>query len=315
MAQAFIDGYDTNHLFPIPGPSSQQPILRFQEQHLQSSGLVNWNDTCCHISLILFFHRMNLLRYLDPNLIAVRDTVMDWPVLILVKILWALPSLRSFPIQNLLTIWNAEGNNPRLVSYDDLTIADPIFSQLPLTGNNNVPALTKFQASFACASCGRREHSCEQWDEREWSTVPTLYIQPRSPPTSVETLLNRVLQHGRQMRITCPNLQCRSPVTATWNVVKGTYTVVYINRDDGRGGTVRTKLSPGSGLDILGDLISVISRSGEGSARGHFVSYHKVGGHWFFNDDDHTFRRSPEHPFNRSQGLEAVELLCYSNNV
>ena len=269
---------------------------------------------------MLFFHRMNLLRYLDQNLILVGRNVLDWPALILTKILRALPSPRSFSVQNFLILWNADGRNPRLVPNDDLTITDAIISQLPLTGNNNIPAVTKFQASFACAICGRREDSCEQWDEREWSAVPTLHPQPGSRPTSAETLLNTVVQHGRQMRITCPNLQCRLPVTATWKVVKGSNTVLYVNRDDGRGGTVKTKLlSQGprsdTGPNILGDLVSVISRSGGRQGGGHFVTYHKAGGHWFFNDDDHTFRRSPEHPFNRSQGLEAVELLCYSNNV
>ena len=258
---------------------------------------------------------MNLLRYLDPDLIAVGRNVLDWPALIITKILRALPSHRPFAVQYFLTIWNADGRHPRLVSNDDLTITDPILSQLPLTGHNNAPALTEFQASFGCEICGRREESCEQWNEREWSAVPTLYLQPRSPPTRPETLLNGILQHGRLMRITCPNPQCRLPVYATWKVVRGSHTVLYINRLAENGGIVRTRLLPssGPGLDILGELVSVVARFGEGSNKGHFVFYHKVGGHWFFNF--HTFLRSPQHSFQRTRGLESVELLCYYNNV
>ncbi len=320
MLQSYIDAFDNNHSFPIPGPSPEQPILRFEERHLQRSGLINWNNTCCHLSLILAFHRMNLLRYLDPNLIAVGRNVLDWPALILTKMLRALPSPRPFSVQNFLTVWNANGRNPRLVANDDLTITDAIISQLPLTGHNNVPALTKFQVSFACPYCGQREESCEQWNERQWSAVPTLHLQPGSPPTRPETLLNGILQHGQQIRITCPNLYCQLPVDATWKVVKGSYTILYINRDDGNGGIVRTRLRPSTlttdqGLDILGELVSVIARSGERRNRGHFVSYHQVGSHWFFSDDDHTFRRSPQHPFHRPQGRETVDLLCYYNNV
>ena len=66
------------------------------------------------------------------DLIAAGPNVFDWPALVLLKILRALPSLRPFPVQNLLAAWNRDGRQPTLQPNDDLTIVDGILSQLPL---------------------------------------------------------------------------------------------------------------------------------------------------------------------------------------
>ena len=40
----------------------------------------------------------------------------------------------------------------------------------------------------------------------------------------------------------------------------------------------------------MGEVVSVICHRGSVNA-GHFVSYHKVGNHWFLNDDSKTCSR------------------------
>ena len=249
------------------------------------------------------------------DLIAAGANVFDWPALVLSRILRALPSLRPFPVQNLLAAWNRDGRHPQLQPNDDLTIVDAILSQLPLAARDNVPVLTRYQVSFACDYCGLSSQSREQWNERSFVSVPTLHVAAGSPPITAEDLLDEMLNH--QMRITCPNRQCRGRINATWRTVRGTFTVLYIDRSDLRGGIINTRLLPraqGSAPHpVLGELISVVSRCGQGGNRGHFVSYHQVGGRWHFNDDDHTFYSCNFHPFNRTDGIENVSLLCYYN--
>ena len=41
---------------------------------------------------------------------------------------------------------------------------------------------------------------------------------------------------------------------------------------------------------LNGDLLSVICHRGEGSNFGHVVSYHKVTGQWYLNDDDRLYQ-------------------------
>ena len=315
MLESHLAAVDPRQRFQIPGTSPLQPIARFEERHLQTVGLRNHRDTCCHLSLVLCLHRMGLLKYLRQDLIAAGGNVLDMPALVLTRMLRALPSLRPFPVQNFLVSWNGEGRQPVLQSNDDLMIVDGLLSQLPLSAvSGNVPVLTRYQASFACNYCGRVDDSCEEWDEKDFVSIPTLHMTPGIPSTA-ETLLDGMLQ--QQMRITCPNRQCRGRVTATWRTVRGTFTVLYIDRADLRGGIDNTRLVPRARASlphgVLGELVSVVSRSGDGYNRGHFVSYHQVGGRWFFNNDDHTHHVCNFHPFNRPDGLENVSLLCYYN--
>ena len=319
MLQSFLAAVDPGQRFSIPDNSPLQPIAHFEVRHLQRVGLRNYRDTCCHLSVVLCLHRMGIVKYLRLDLIAVGGNVLDMPALVLSRMLRALPSRIPFPVQNFLASWNAEGRLPLLQSNDDLMIVDGIMSQLPLSAvvaGSNVPVLTRFQASFSCNYCGRIDPACEMWAEKNFVSVPKIHISAGNPVTA-EDLLDQMLQ--QQMRITCPNGQCRGRVNATWRTVRGTFTVLYIDRADLRGGIVNTRLLPRAQAsvphNILGELVSVVSRSGDGYNRGHFVSYHQVGGNWFFNDDDHTHYACNFHPFNRRDGNECVSLLCYYNNI
>ena len=317
MLASHLAAVDPRQRFPIPGTSPLQPIARFEERHLQRAGLRNHQNTCCHLSIVLCLHRMGLLRFLREDLIAVGGNVLDMPALVLTRMLRALPSQRPFSVQNFLLSWNAERRQPILQSNDDLMIVDGLLSQLPLSAvRGNVPVLTRYQASFACNYCGRVDDSCEDFSERSFVSIPTLHMTPGNPSTA-EDLLDGMLQH--QMRITCPNRQCGGRVTATWRTVRGTFTVLYIDRADLSGGIDNTRLLPRAQASVphavLGELVSVISRSGDGYNSGHFVSYHQVGGRWFFTDDDHTHYLCNFHPFNRRGGRENVSLLCYFNNI
>lgn len=308
---------DRGQRFPIPNVSPLHPIIRFEQRHLQRAGLINYRDTCCHLSTVLCFHRMGIVRFLREDLITDGVNVFDMPALVLSRMLRALPSLMPFPVQNLLESWNHDHRLPVLQPNDDLLIVDGILSQLPLApeaARSNVPVITRFQASYSCDFCGRVDQSCETWDERNFVVVPKLHLTRMNPITE-EDLLEEMLQ--QQMRITCPNRQCRGRATATWRTVRGSFTVLYIDRADLQGGISTTRLLPRAQgsvpHNVLGELVSVVSRSGDGHNRGHFVSYHQVGGNWYFNDDDHSHYACNVHPFDRRDGRECVSLLCYYN--
>ena len=301
------------------GSLSQTSLLCSQLLGLRSVqrvGLINHQDTCCHLSLVLCFHRMGLLRYLREDLIAAGANVFDWPALVLMKMLRAMPSLIAFPVQIWLAAWNRDARQPTLQSNDDLPIVDGILSQLPLNaGQNNIPVLTRCNVSFACVYCGLVNQSREQWNEKSFVSVPTLHVAAGRPPTSAEDLMDEML--NQHMRITCPNRQCGRQIAATWRTVMGIITVVYIDRFDLRGRIINTRLVPrpqGSPPHaLLGDLVSVISRSGGNYDGGPFVSYHQVGGRWYFSNDDHSHYPCNFHPFERRDGNETVSLLCYRN--
>ena len=317
MLESFFAAVDPRQRYRIPNSSPLQPIGLFEERHLQTAGLRNHQDTCCHISLVLCFHRMGLLKFLREDFIAAEGHVIDMPALVLLRMLRALPCPIPFSVQNLWESWRAEGRHPVLQSNDDLSIVDGLVSQLPLAAlRGNVPVFTRYYAAFACDYCGRIDDSCEDWAERPFVTVPTLHLTPGVPSTA-EGLLNGMLQ--QPMRITCPRRHCNGQCNATWRTVRGIFTVLYIDRADLRGGIDNTRLLPRAPdsipHDVLGELVSIISRSGDGYDVGHFVSYHQVGGRWFFNNDDHTFHVCNFHPFNRRDGLENVSLLCYLNNA
>ena len=220
---------------------------------------------------------MGLIQHFEEDRVAVGGNVLDWPALVLSKILMAIPSRYPFHIQCFLGSWNADNRVPRLQSNDDLTIADGILRQLPLSGHNNIPALTQYLASFDCLYCGHRNDSCHQWNEKAFSVVPSINVPHSSRPISIEILLRGLLD--QRMRITCP--ECGQLVTATWKVVKGLWTVLYLSRANHGQGLVRSQLqtcrNPPPPLDILGELVSLVSRCADdeiGGAGGHFISYH-----------------------------------------
>ena len=262
---------------------------------------------------------MGLAQAFEGDRVAAGGNVLDWPALILSRILGALPSRHPFHIQTFLASWNRENRDPRLRSNDDLTIADGILRQLPLSGHDNVPALTQYLASIECFSCGHVDQECHQWNEKPFFVVPTIQVPSSRDPIPIEILIRGLLE--QRMRITCP--QCGQLTSATWNVVRGAYTVLYFHRGgDGRG-IVRTRLqardqtrSPPPPLDFLGELVSVVSRCADdeiGASGGHFLSYHQVDGRWFMNNDNRVLKICNHHPLNQTQGYETVDLLCFKN--
>ena len=294
--------------------SISQPIGVFGPVHLQSQGLDNTGNICCHISIILCLHRLGLLEYLDQDLIEVNGNVLNWSGLVLTKIFEAIPSVISFSPQNLLTTWNNEGRLPMLQAWDDISVVGDMIAQLPFRETNNIPAFTRFLLSYHCRDCGNREHNVENWNERIFHTVPTLALLPGSEPITAELLYVRFLMH---VATRCS--QCNRPVNGSLLAVPGKSTILHISRNhDGRS-VVQTRFIPrpeGEPAPLsVAELVSVVCRAETGSAvsMSHYISYHQVGGQWFLNNDNHHMVRVNHHPFNIPG--QTVDMLCYKNNV
>ena len=316
LLRGYLSVIDQFGVYPIPPTSSNQPAQQFGIQHLQGPGLLNTGNICCHICIVLCYHRLGLLRNLEEDLIAVNGNVLDWPAFLMQRILQALPSREAFSIQNFPTAWNSDGRFPQLQAWDDICVVDDITTQLPFRGLNNVPAFTRFTLRYTCSNCGNTENDC---NERIFSTVPTLKLLPGSAAISAERLLLETLRVPVQTR--CSNSGCGQEVIASWKFQPGKATILSIARNMPGHGIVTTRIIPRDpsmpAPGIMGELVSVVSRTGLDVQRGHFVSYHQVGGQWFKNDDDHPLAATNHHPFyNSSLGEdEDVVLLCYLNNV
>lgn len=306
----YLGVIDQFGVYPIPQPSPYHPIQQFGAQHLQRAGLLNTGNICCHISIVLCFHRLGLLKYMEEDLIAANGNVLDWSAFLMQRILQALPNRLAFSIQNLCTSWNNDGKLPQLQAWDDISVVDAMTTQLPFRGLNNIPVFTRFFLRYTCQACGHVENDC---NDRNFSTVPTLNLLPGSIPISAERLLLETLRDPVQTRCSCGQ-----PVVASWKTKPGKATILFISRNADGQGIVRTRLLPrdptGPAVGILGELVSVVSRTGE-IERGHYFTYHQVGGKWWRNDDDNVMSEWNYHPFSLSVFGEDVVMLCYLNNV
>ena len=313
LLSGFLGVIDPFGIYPIPQASSFQPIRQFGNQHLQRVGLLNTGNICCHISIVLCFHRLGLLTNLERDLIAVNGNVLDWSAFLMQRTLEALPSREAFSIQNVCTGWNNDGRLPQLQAWDDISVVDDITTQLPFRGVDNVPAFTRYFLRYTCSACGHIENDC---NERLFSTVPTLTLLPGSAAVSAERLLRDFLRVPVQT--TCGNRDCNQAVIASWRIEMGKASLLFIARNNHGQEIVKTRIIPrspsGQSPNIMGELVSVVSRTGD-LERGHYFSYHQVGGQWFKNNDDHALTVIGHHPFHLSHLGEDVVLLCYLNNV
>ena len=304
-------------LYSVPNVSSCQPInlQNFTQSTLQPSGCDNDSNACCLISVVICMHRMCLVNFfIDMQ----NDANPDLPNLLLAKILRAMPSPQSFSLHTFVDTWNAsiQGIGTQLGQNEDLYIAEHLFSSLRFQVQGLTPILTQYRAKFYCPQCCTNYSGITDGIHRSFQTIPELKMPDRvdidgaSPGLLMTNLLNETFV------VTCR--MCNNQIrNASFDVVKGRFTIIRIARITFENGTAMKNLndldcrgdsSPGG--QLLGDLIAVISHIG-GPEGGHWVAYSKVSNGWFLNDDSQQV--IPSSPFNPSQGLETINMLCYQN--
>ena len=257
-------------------------------------------------------------KLLDPALINNDHGLPDYPLSILSYILKALPSQQAFSIQNFLRSWNTAGKVPLLQPNEDIyVLADGLIPQLPLIPRRvgMTPVFTKYLLRMVC-DCGNNQ-LMDYWDGKAFDAVPSLQVERVRDQTRVRitALLNNFI--GERQRGRC-NVCNSLNDNLSLEVVKGMFTVLNMKRHpvafDRDGSKVMTKLEiePDSNQSavLTQELISVVNHVGNLNG-GHWLSYHKVGQHWYCNDDSRRVFAS-HHPFN-AVAPETSNLLIFLN--
>lgn len=314
--RSYVQTLNTAFLTAIPGPS-QNPVQRhhqFREGHLQPRGLMNVNNTCCHISLFLSFHRMCLRRYLPPL------QNQDYIGLACNEILQALPSPNPFSIQVFNAVWNSVKPGQPIGQHEDIgSLSNMILGSLSLTPENTIPVLTEFHCSYQCNHCTFTENHTPTWEQKTFQIVPLINLPASQSPISVGQLLTELVQSPIHTRCA----MCRQPTIGRYSVQRGVFTAVLFNRI-GAGNIVRTRLSNArnnnsEGDRLIGDRISIVAHRGDQHG-GHYVSYHQVwdpqssSWSWHLNDDSRRVINNIRYdPFVSNINNETVNMVVYSN--
>ena len=319
LLERHLQDLDPNNIFNIPNASQNQlgPDTIFTASHLQHFGLLNDSNICSLISLILCFHRIALKNYLiDPD-----NLTLDLSSLVFFKVLSALPSQDSFSLQLFIDSWNESGKAPRIhPGFTDVAaLAEGLISNLQFKEySSRPPAITQFLGTFHCPKCGKDHTRVKNWELQVQSVIPLLQLPPNDHPVDICALFEAYL--GETFETRCSNNNCKERIIdGRLEMRLGRITVLAVNRLDIRNpnGKRLNRVELGinnNGQDLLGDLVCVISHRGDVNA-GHFVSYHKVSGQWYHNNDSRPCIPTEDPLGDIIDNNETVELLFFQNNV
>ena len=303
-------------VYRIPDPSSLSfTSHQFLQRHLQSRGLDNDGEVCGLLNVFLVFHRIKLISFfVAPTLIKTNNNP-DFPILMLMKILKALPSQGPFSTQLFVQSWNKsltpQNGRARLGVNDDILLCDNVMRSLvPYFRRGNIPVLTKYTAKYNCLVCTINFTNITLDDNVGFAWIPLLEV-PDCRGISPGQLLTNFL--STPINFNC--VQCNNPIQATIEAEKGHFTLLALDRSQMLP-KVMTKLtsvsSAGVGERLCGDLVSCISHIGD-HQRGHWVSYHKTSDNvWWKNNDSYPVVQTC-HPFNVRNRDETVNFLVFRN--
>jgi hypothetical protein len=211
LLNRYIANIDQYGVYAIPEPSQLQPIsTTFDRSHLQSVGLNNDGNVCGMISLIMGFHRLQILPHLlDPTFCFIANRSPDYPSLIFHKVLSALPSQAPFSIQLLIESWNRSGRQPDIQPgmADIATIAEALVTNMQIKRYSTHPVISSFLASFRCSSCGTEHKRVKNWEGQVQAAIPLLQLPPGNLPANIPSLLADYLDASFETR--CSNQGCR----------------------------------------------------------------------------------------------------------
>ena len=294
------------HQIPPSNPRSQS--IPFTHHHLQKVGFHNQNNTCSYISLLQVFHRIQLLKHLRRPT-ASSTNMQEFPIMVLLRILEALPSTRPFTLKIMQDVWNRDRTAYNLTPNDDIySAANGIISYIKdqnwLTQTN---FLSNYRVVYSCPYCGFIEQN------HQGAHIPIIDIPNQSLPVQHLAIFDQKLASIVNLFCLC----CQSPVHGNYIPEFNEITVIGIDRSPrtyAPGITpqkIETRLSSVTSQTNIGELICVINHIGNFGG-GHFVAYTKVNNIWYCHDDSHPMRVSMEHPFNIRRAKETSDLLVYS---
>ena len=230
-------------------------------------------------------------------------------MMVLLKILDALPSRQPFTLKIMQDVWNRDGTAYKITPNDDIYsaangIIKYIREQNWLTQTN---FFSNYRIVYHCPNCGFIEHN------HQAAHIPILDIPNQRSPVQHLAIFDQKIASIVNLNCLC----CQNPVQGNYIPDLGNITMIGIDRSPRtftsgvRPQKVKTRLSSVTTQTNIGDLICVINHIGSLSG-GHFVAYTKLNNIWYRHDDSNPMTVSMDHPFNIRNTEETSDLLVYS---
>ena len=275
---------------------------------------------------------MNLQNHLADikNIVDLSTGNIDETMILLKKILEALPSEKPFGVKEFMDSWNADGNRgnidrPQMGNFDDITIVDAVLSEaikFLKPRPSNKPLITRFVVKLKCEFCGHQQES-NRWTEKCYDNAVPLISIPKdsrySEKISGPELLSRFI--NKKVEVTCDTCDLKQPGKISF--IKGKFTIFAVNRrgyeDDenyekSKMKKIQTKVVDNRSVtacdELVSDLIGTVNH--RSTAGGHWVAYSKLddSSAWYINNDSKKCFQVT-HPLKLSSKVESVDLLMY----
>ena len=282
------------------------------------------------ISVILLLHRLRIKDIFLDNEFCGSSVTRNHQRSIITKVirlaLEALPSGQAFSVRNIIACWNHIGLQPIItigVHEDAQEVLACLLNNLLLkvARPGTQQFLTKFQGQLTCRNtrdCS--DHEYQDFFDGQSDTSPFMHVigvdNSSVSPIKIREKLSQFL--GQTFESRCKAIMCRKKIrNGKIRVIAGKYTILALNRNDmNRQKTLRkidlTSCNPDVD-QITQEPVAVISHAGS-MASGHYISYSKVNGDWFLNDDSMKVTRCHCSPFDQTRLYrETADIIVFEN--
>ena len=324
---------DPDGTYPFPPASLVVRTDDFSYPELQQPGLLNRGGSSCYmISVVLLLHRLRIKDIILDNEFCSSSVTRNLQKSIITKVvrrvLEALPSVQAFSIRNIIASWHHIGLQPNItigVHEDAQEVLACLLNNLLLkVARPGAPqTLTKFQARLICSNtrdCGDNEF--QDFYDGQSDTSPLMHVigvdNSSIAPVKIRAKLSEFLWQTFDSR--CKAIMCRKKIrNAKIAVTPGRYTILSLNRSvmNQQKSLRKIDLSPfHPDVDqITQEPVAVVSHAGS-MASGHYISYSKINGEWFLNDDTKKLTRCQFSPFDQTYLYsETADIIVFENKL
>ena len=259
--ETYLLQFQHSGIHAVPGPSQAPHSSEFQLQHLQRLGFFNEQNTCAVISILQMLHRAQIANFIQrPS--STSNVRQDYPILMLLQYLDALPSLRAFTLKALKDVWNDSSSAYKIVPHDDIhSASDGIFSMIASKLNQG-NIFSEYRVAYQCPRCSEPDIVSHV----NFEVIPQIHMPDQPAPISISDLLDGFL--FTQVALSCS--RCSGPARGTVIPHFGKLKPICFNRrpDYIRGvqqRKIETKLSLTESIAShnIGEIIGVINHRGD----------------------------------------------------
>ena len=331
--ETVLDVVDPDRAYPFPPSSLVIRTEDFSYQELQQPGLLNRGGNSCYmISVVLLLHRLRIKDIILDNEFCSSSVTRNFKRSIITKVvrraLDALPSTQAFSITNIIACWHHIELQPSItigVHEDAQEVLACLLNNLLLKiARPGAPQmLTKFQGRLMCRNtrdCINNEYQDFYVGQSDISPFMHAIGVDNSTmaPVRIRAKLSEFLQQPFESR--CKAIMCKKRIrNAEIEVTPGRYTILALNRNEMNQQKSLRKIDLSAfhpDVDqITQEPVAVVSHAGS-MASGHYISYSKINGEWFLNDDSKKLTRCQFSPFDQSHlSRETADIIVFENKL